>query len=131
VGPLDIQEWTSTDTDRLLISAAENRLDDLKRGADANKTSQKSVLQSFYVIKLAVCRYLIFIFPAALEPPPVGRRLNCDIANERGETALLAAAARSATASLDYLLARGCDVNRSLRRIITHFITLQYITVPC
>jgi hypothetical protein len=68
VGPIDIQEWTSIDTDRLLISAAENRVKDLRR---------------------------------AFEAPPIGRRLNCDISNERKETALLAAVARSATHSIN------------------------------
>ena len=47
----------------------------------------------------------------AFEPPPVGRRLNCDMTNDRAETALLAAAARSATHSISYLLTRGCNIN--------------------
>ena len=78
VGPLDTQEWSSIETDRLLVSAAENRLDDLRR---------------------------------ALGPPPIGRRLNCDTTNQQGETVLLAAAARSASSSIAYLLTRGCNVN--------------------
>lgn len=78
VGPLDTQEWTSIQTDRLFVSAGENRLDELR---------------------------------TAFEPPPIGRRLNCDMKNEKGETVLLAAAARSASSSIAYLLTRGCNVN--------------------
>ena len=78
LGPLDLTEWTALDTQRLLTSAAENRVEELQR---------------------------------ALEPPPRGRRLNCETADEQGDTVLLAAAARSASASLNYLLDRGCDIN--------------------
>ena len=68
----------------------------------------------------------------AFEPPPLGRRLNFETLNGRGETALMAATERSANASLSYLLSLGSDVNAQVPHLGTclyhNFLLVPYLS---